>query len=132
MDIYFVGQDRRAKCQYCRSLVDLIDLETRRIGQQKTTSFSRPVNDKLARYSLIAGVIGLLGLFPLLASLLAILFGRKALEQIQHQPDIYTGEKMARNGVLLGWIGLGLTLLTLGFGLLVNLFQFVVLLIKNQ
>jgi len=132
MDIYFVGQDRRAKCQYCRSIVDLVDLETKRAGPQKVAPTFKPVDDKLARYSLIAGIVGLLGLFPLVASLLAILLGRKALEQIQQQPDVYGGEKTARNGVLLGWIGLGLTLLTLGFGLLVNLFQFVVLLIKNQ
>lgn len=136
MDIVFVGQDRRAKCQYCRSLIDLVDLDAYQPTSENTRSssrpVSRPVDDKLARYSLIAGIVGLFGLFPLVASLVAIMLGRKALEQIQQQPDVYTGEKTARNGVLLGWIGLGITLLTVSCGLLLNLFQFVALLIQKQ
>jgi len=136
MDIYFVGQDRRARCQYCSSLIDLVDLGTSQPVPENVShssrSIFRPADDKLARYSLIAGIVGLFGLFPLAASVVAIILGRKALEQIQQQPDVYTGEKTARNGVLLGWIGLGITLLTLSCGLFVNLFQFVALLIQNQ
>ena len=136
MDIFFVGNDRRAKCQYCRSLVDLVDLEIPRQEPEKARmaaqSVARPTNDKLARYSMIAGIVGLFGIFPLVASAAAVVMGRKSLALIKQQPDVYTGEKMAQNGLLLGWIGLGIALLVLCFGIAMNMIQFVVLFIQKQ
>jgi hypothetical protein len=135
LEVRFAGPDRRAQCQYCRSIVDLPDLEIARPELDRVEFPAPPIvlptNDKLARYSLIAGIVGLVGFFPVIGSVVAIFLGREALKKIQQEPHIYTGENLARIGRLLGWIGLGLNLLFLCFGIGANLIQFIIQLIQQ-
>ncbi len=136
MEVYFVWQDRRAQCQYCRVHIDLPDLDSpvptvdSAVPSVSPTAASG-LDDSLAKYSLIAGVVGLIGLFPLVASIIAIVLGKKSLAQIAEQPNVYSGEKMARGGILTGWIGLGFSALSFCFFVAVNLISFVLAFIEN-
>ena len=58
----------------------------------------------LAIASLALGVIGFFAV-PLLASILAIVFGRNAQREIARDPSL-GGEGYAQAGVILGWVGL--------------------------
>jgi hypothetical protein len=74
----------------------------------------------LALASLVLGVAGLTVL-PLIASILAIIFGTMARNDIRQRPGQVSGEGMAKAGLIMGWIAVGATVLILllvllGFG----------------
>jgi hypothetical protein len=69
-----------------------------------------PATSPLAVVSLIAGILGLTIAWGL-GSLVAIITGTMALREIRTQPEATGGEGTARAGVVLGWVGLGLTVL---------------------
>jgi hypothetical protein len=69
--------------------------------------------------SLVLGVIGITA-FPLIPSVLALVFGSRARAEIRANPDV-SGEGLATAGVILGWIGvaffaLGLLVVLLALG----------------
>ena len=57
--------------------------------------------------SLVLGIAGFV-VCPLILHILAIVFGNQAKRKIQANPSL-EGESMAKAGVILGWIGLGIT-----------------------
>ena len=69
----------------------------------------------LAIASLALGIIGFFAV-PLLASILAIVLGKRAEKEIATDPGL-AGEGFARAGVILGWIGLALAVVGLLLGL---------------
>lgn len=71
-----------------------------------------------ATAALVLGIAGLI-LCPLVCSILAIVFGNQAIRKIQADPNL-DGEGMARAGIVLGWIGVGLVGLTIVFALIVS------------
>lgn len=67
--------------------------------------------------SLILGIAGLI-MCPLIPSIIAIILGSQARTKIANDPSL-DGEGLAKTGVILGWVGIGLTaLLIVGFVLL--------------
>jgi hypothetical protein len=59
----------------------------------------------MAIASLVCGILGLVGILPVVGSILAIVFGRI------HQRDFPTAnDQYARIGIILGWIGVGLAI----------------------
>jgi hypothetical protein len=60
-----------------------------------------------ATASLVLGIAGLV-FCPLVLSVLAIIFGNQAKRKIAADPML-EGEGMAKAGVVLGWIGIGLS-----------------------
>jgi hypothetical protein len=52
-------------------------------------------------------------LFPLLGSILAIVFGYAARREIRQRPDELTGEGLAVAGLVLGWLMVGLSVVGL-------------------
>ena len=66
-------------------------------------------NAKDATVSLVLGILGLI-ICPIVCSPLAIVYGRRAKDQIRTRPGL-GGEGMASAGVILGWIGLALVVL---------------------
>jgi hypothetical protein len=69
--------------------------------------------------SLVLGIVGITA-FPLIPSILALVFGSRAREEIRANPDL-SGEGLATAGVILGWIGvaffaLGLLVFVLALG----------------
>ncbi len=61
--------------------------------------------------SLVLSILGLVGILPILGSLLGILLGHLARGEIARHPEATTGEGLAQAGVILGWVGLALNLL---------------------
>jgi hypothetical protein len=57
--------------------------------------------------SLVLGIGGFL-IFPVVLSILAVIFGRSAKRDIAARPGL-GGEGMATAGIVLGWIGVALT-----------------------
>ena len=62
--------------------------------------------------SLVLGIAGFV-VFPVVPSILAIVFGRKAQEEIGRDPAL-GGDGLATAGIVLGWVGLAL----IGIGVL--------------
>jgi hypothetical protein len=61
--------------------------------------------------SLVLGIAGLI-FIPLIPSVIAIVLGNKAKEEIAREPGV-GGDGYATAGVVLGWIGVGLCVLGL-------------------
>lgn len=59
--------------------------------------------------SLVLGIAGFI-ICPLIPSILAIVFGNQAQGKIRQDPSL-EGDGMAKAGVILGWIGVGLAAL---------------------
>jgi hypothetical protein len=66
--------------------------------------------------SLILGIAGFF-VFPIVPSILAVVFGQKAREELRRDPTL-GGDGLATGGIVLGWVGLALTAIGLIFVLL--------------
>jgi uncharacterized membrane protein len=63
--------------------------------------------------SLVLGIGGFL-IFPVVLSILAIVFGRSAKREIAERPGL-GGAGLATAGIVLGWIGVALTVIAVLF-----------------
>jgi hypothetical protein len=72
---------------------------------------ARPTNDK-ALISLIAGILGV-SFLPLIGSIVAVVTGGMARREIRDSAGAYGGEGMATAGLVLGWIGIALSVIGL-------------------
>lgn len=70
---------------------------------------SSPPNSTLAIVALVAGILGMT-IFPLLGSLVAVIVGPMAKREIDESGGTLGGENLAQIGMILGWIGLALSL----------------------
>ena len=59
----------------------------------------------MAIVSLIFGILGLVGVCPGLGSVIALITGYMAKNDIQRDPVNYSGSGLAMGGIVLGWIG---------------------------
>jgi len=66
----------------------------------------------MAIASLVLGIGGLTFL-PLVGSIIAVILGPMARNEIRRRPDQVSGDGVALVGMILGWIGIGLTVLGL-------------------
>ena len=60
----------------------------------------------MAIVSLIFGIMGLVGVCPGLGSIIALVTGNMAKGDIQRNPSLYSGDGLAKGGIILGWIGI--------------------------
>ncbi len=67
----------------------------------------------MAIVSLVPGILGLAVILPVIGSIGAVISGRIARREIAENPDQFNGDNLARAGVTLGWIGIGLSALVL-------------------
>jgi hypothetical protein len=65
------------------------------------------VNNSKATASLVLGIVGII-ICPIICSLLAIILGYSAKNEIAASRGTQTGESNATAGIILGWIGLAL------------------------
>ncbi|HAF47970.1 MAG TPA: hypothetical protein DCL08_01860 [Anaerolineaceae bacterium] len=66
----------------------------------------------LAVISLISGIASYF-IIPLIGAIAAIITGNIAMKEIRESAGQYTGESMARWGMILGWINIGLSVVGL-------------------
>jgi hypothetical protein len=71
----------------------------------------QPTTHALAILSLVLGILGMTPILPLIGSISAVVTGMVARKEILAKPNEYSGESMARAGLILGWIGVGIALL---------------------
>lgn len=73
------------------------------------TQALRPSGPRTEGTAIIALVLGILGIIscPVVLSIPAVIVGNQAKSKILQDPTL-EGEGMARAGVILGWIGIGL------------------------
>jgi hypothetical protein len=69
-----------------------------------------PVNNGKATASLVLGIVGLF-VCPIICSVLAIIIGTSAKNEIAASGGYQTGESNAKVGIILGWVGLALGIL---------------------
>lgn len=69
-------------------------------------------NNSTAIISLIAGILGLT-LLPTVGSIVAIITGSMAKKEIQQSGGAQGGMGMAQAGIILGWIGIALLVLSI-------------------
>ncbi|PWH19711.1 MAG: hypothetical protein DDG59_02045 [Anaerolineae bacterium] len=72
-------------------------------------SYSPPTSS-MAIVSLVAGILGL-SLFPFIGSIVAVITGNMAKNEIRDSRGALGGEGLAKAGVILGWIGIILGIL---------------------
>jgi hypothetical protein len=72
-------------------------------------SYSPPTSS-MAVVSLVAGILGL-SLFPFIGSIVAVITGNMAKNEIRDSRGALGGEGLAKAGVILGWIGIVLGIL---------------------
>ncbi len=69
----------------------------------------------MAIASVVMGVAGWT-LLPLVGSILAIIFGNMARQEIRQRPDELAGDGLAVAGLVLGWLSVGVSILLLCLG----------------
>ncbi len=71
---------------------------------QTQTASSHP----LAIVGLVLGILGLVGVLPLVGSIGAVIAGKMAQKEIFEKPGMYSGDNLARASIVMGWIGIAL------------------------
>ncbi len=71
-------------------------------------------NSSMAILCLVAGILGLT-IFPVLGSIVALITGPMAKREIRESGGTLGGESLAQVGIILGWIGVALTVLGVCF-----------------
>jgi hypothetical protein len=66
----------------------------------------------MAIVSLIAGITGF-SILPLIGSIVALITGYAARKETRAVPPTATGDGMATAGIVMGWIGVGMTVVGL-------------------
>jgi hypothetical protein len=82
----------------------------RRVEGAPGSKPARPV-EGTAVASLCLGIAGFVAC-PLICHILAIVFGNQARQKIRADPTL-DGEAMAKAGIIMGWIGVGLAVLAI-------------------
>lgn len=80
---------------------------------EQNTQYQAPIVKKTNEWSIasLIGGIGGLTILPFLGSLVGVICGSIAKKQIDESGGTQEGEELAKWGMILGWIGLGLTLI---------------------
>ncbi len=73
---------------------------------------SVPPNSNMAIISLIAGILGL-SFVPIIGSIIALITGYMARNEIRDSHGALGGAGLATAGIVLGWVGIGLTVIGL-------------------
>ncbi len=68
-----------------------------------------PQTHTMAIVSLIFGIMGIIGMCAGIGPIVAVICGNMALGEIRANPARYTGDGLAKAGIIIGWIGLALS-----------------------
>lgn len=67
-----------------------------------------PKTNGLAVASLVLSLLGLIGILPILGSILGLIFGYSARNQIFQSRGTQGGEGMAKAGIIIGWVAIAI------------------------
>ncbi len=67
-----------------------------------------PQTHTMAIVSLIFGILGLVQVCPGIGSIIAVVTGNMAQGDIRRNPGMYSGDGLAKGGIILGWVGIAL------------------------
>ncbi len=87
--------------------------------------YTQPPTNGTATASLILSILGLIGILPIIGSIIGIILGNNAKKEILASNGTMGGEELAKWGVILGWVGLGIFVLAIccaGAAILISLF----------
>jgi hypothetical protein len=71
----------------------------------------RPATHSMAVLSLVLSILGIFPpILPLVGPIAGVAIGMIARKEILARPDLYSGEDLARAGIIVGWVGIGLSL----------------------
>jgi hypothetical protein len=84
---------------------------------------NRQNTHSLAIISLVLSILGLMPVLPVVGSIGGIVTGIIARREIAAKPDQFTGDGIAKAGVILGWIGIAIVLLAV-IGIILFLIPF--------
>lgn len=82
-------------------------------------SGNAPRTSVAAIASLILGILGLIQVLPIIGSIAGLILGYAAKSEISRGNGAIGGEGLAQAGIILGWIGVGLTVIGLCLAALV-------------
>jgi hypothetical protein len=99
--------DEASTCSNCGS-----SLQMPSTGVAQRAYVQAPPTSNMALVSLIMGILGWLAL-PVIGSVLAIVFGHAALGEIDRSAGQLGGRGMAQIGLILGYVALGLSVLSI-------------------
>ena len=71
---------------------------------------TEPQSSGMAIASLVASILGLT-LFPTIGSIIGLILGYMARNQIRDSGGTMGGEGLARAGIIIGWVGIGLAVI---------------------
>lgn len=71
--------------------------------------YQGPRNSTTAIASLVLSILGLIGILPLIGSIVGLILGYNARNEIDRSGGSLGGRGMAQWGIILGWVGVGLT-----------------------
>ena len=78
---------------------------------------AEPPSSGMAIASLIASILGVT-LFPTIGSIIGLILGYMARNQIRDSGGTVGGDGLARAGIIIGWIGIGLAVIGICVGIL--------------
>jgi uncharacterized protein DUF4190/zinc ribbon protein len=105
-----------AYCTYCGQQISDAAVMCPKCGHPQQTSAAPGYRrtESLAVASLVLGIAGFV-VCPFVCSIIAVVLGNQAKAKLRADPGL-EGEGMARAGVILGWVGVGVgVLLIVGF-----------------
>ncbi len=70
-------------------------------------------NHSLAIVSLVLSILGLIAILPVIGPIGGVITGYMAQREIRQNPTQYSGDNFARAGIILGWIGIALSIIFL-------------------
>jgi hypothetical protein len=73
----------------------------------------QPQTNTMAIISLVCAILGLVGFLPIIGSIVGIILGKKAQTEIANSGGLQSGDQLAKGGVIVGWVGLGLAALAI-------------------
>ena len=75
-----------------------------------------PQNSGMAIASLVASILGMT-LLPTIGSIIGLILGYVARNQIRDSGGTIGGEGLARAGIIVGWVGIGLAVIGICIGI---------------
>lgn len=88
------------------------DINTPELNQPSSPTYStEPPTNTMAVISMIAGILGLT-VVPVLGSIVALVVGYMARKEIRESNGSQGGDGIAVAGIVMGWISVGLAVLT--------------------